>query len=106
MTCFKSVMAETLGQTVRGLRLKSKIAQQELAQRVGITPAFLSRIENDREHPSRTVLEKIAMQLNIPLVVLNLLSLDLSELPDEKRKALEQSYKELRLLANDLYDLI
>lgn len=99
-------MAETLGQTIRGLRTKSKISQQNLAQQAGITPTFLSQIERDKEYPSKKVLEKIATQLNVPVVVLNLLSLDLSTLPDEKRKALESTYKELRLLVSDVYDLI
>src|SRR5438874_1539115 len=59
-----------LGSTIRRLRLASGLSQAKLAQRAGVTPSFLSRIERDTREPTLTVLRRLAEHLNAPFGVL------------------------------------
>jgi transcriptional regulator with XRE-family HTH domain len=49
-----------LGKVIRELREKKSWSQDELAFKVGTTPANLSRIENDKHGPSSDLLSSIA----------------------------------------------
>ncbi len=55
---------ETLGQRLRELRLKQGITQKQLAEKVGIREATLSRYENDRRDTQWDILSRIADALN------------------------------------------
>ncbi|WP_198299614.1 helix-turn-helix domain-containing protein [Tumebacillus avium] len=57
---------ETLGQRIRGFRLKKGLTQIELA-RGFITPSMVSQIESDRARPSYKVLVEIASRLDVSL---------------------------------------
>jgi transcriptional regulator with XRE-family HTH domain len=46
-------------------RLKSNLTQQELADKVGISKAHISQIENGNREPSLRVLVHLAMILNV-----------------------------------------
>ncbi len=57
---------KSFGQVVRELRVKNKdySSLREFARKVGLSPAYLSRIENEKEPPpSETVVEKLAEAL-------------------------------------------
>ena len=100
-------MAETLGKVIRSLREKQGIKQQSLASEAGVSVQTMSNIESDKQIPSKTSLEKIAGRLGIPMVIIEALALDLSKIDDPiKRAKIEKSYKALRLLINDVYDLV
>ncbi|HHL45839.1 MAG TPA: XRE family transcriptional regulator [Gammaproteobacteria bacterium] len=43
----------TFGETIRELRVAQDLGLRETAARVGISPAYLSRIERGKEHPPR-----------------------------------------------------
>jgi len=58
---------ETLGDYVREARQRANLRLRELAQELGITPSYLSDIENDRRVPSQDVLEGIARRLHLDL---------------------------------------
>ncbi len=49
-----------LGKVIRGLRDKHGWSQDDLASRIGTTPANLSRIENDKHGPGAELLSSIA----------------------------------------------
>lgn len=57
----------TLGEYVRQARKRSQRTLRELAQALGITPSYLSDIENDRRVPSQEVLEGLAKHLRLDL---------------------------------------
>ncbi len=44
---------KTFGETIRGLREAQDLGLRETAGKVGISPAYLSRIERGKEHPPR-----------------------------------------------------
>ena len=54
---------ETFGHIIRELRINNKdySSLREFARKVGLSPAYLSRIENEKEPPpSEKVIEKLA----------------------------------------------
>jgi transcriptional regulator with XRE-family HTH domain len=46
-------MAKTFGETVREMREAQKLGLRQAAEELGISPAYLSRIERGREKPPR-----------------------------------------------------
>ena len=57
---------KTFGQVVRELRIKNRdySSLREFAKKVGLSPAYLSRIENEKEPPpSEAVVERLAEAL-------------------------------------------
>ena len=63
----RSGAPETLGDYVREARQRANLRLRELAGELGITPSYLSDIENDRRVPSQEVLEGIARRLHLDL---------------------------------------
>lgn len=58
-------MSKKVGDIILVLRRANDITQEELASRVGITQAALSRYENDLREPDRETLEKIGDVLGV-----------------------------------------
>ena len=56
-----------LGHNVKILRATKQISQKQLASLIGVTPAYLSMIENNSKKPSLSLVEKICKTLEIPL---------------------------------------
>jgi transcriptional regulator with XRE-family HTH domain len=56
-----------LGRFVRKLREQSKLTQEQLARKTGITYQYLSGLENGRENFSIDVLESLSQALGLPL---------------------------------------
>ena len=54
-----------LSQRIRLLRKKKGLNQGELAEKVGINPSHLSRLENGKYQPSVDALQKIAEALEV-----------------------------------------
>lgn len=59
--------SSTLGDRVAMLRRKQDLTQRQLADRAGISPTFVSDIENDKRNVSSTVLWQIAEALGASL---------------------------------------
>jgi transcriptional regulator with XRE-family HTH domain len=56
-----------LGQRIKQRRKELKLSQRALAQRVGLTPGFLSQIEHNLITPSIDSLREISKVLDVPL---------------------------------------
>jgi transcriptional regulator with XRE-family HTH domain len=56
-----------IGQNIKILRTVNNISQKELAGKVGITPHYLSMIENNAKKPSLTLVEKFCQVLDISI---------------------------------------
>ena len=76
-----------LGKTIAELRKERGIKQKALAEKCGVSPAYLSQIENDRRDPTLSVLESIGRNLKIPLPFLFFLASDESDIPEGKKEA-------------------
>lgn len=54
-----------LGQRMRQLRRKKRLLQKELAEKAGVTQAFVSDIEVGKKSPSLRVLARLAIALDV-----------------------------------------
>ena len=55
----------SFGETLREARVKKDISLRSVASELGITPSYLSDIENDRRVPSEDVLQQLAARLDL-----------------------------------------
>src|SRR5699024_245473 len=60
-------MSNVLGENLAFFRRKKKYTQKELAEKIGVTPSFISQIENGISSPSDETLIKISKELSISL---------------------------------------
>jgi transcriptional regulator with XRE-family HTH domain len=58
---------EALGAFIRAQRLASELSLRDLADRTGISNAYLSQLERGRHEPSLSVLKAISGALGVPL---------------------------------------
>ena len=58
---------QLLGRRIKELRKKRAMSQDQLAERIGVDPKHLSRIETGNGYPSLDTLENLAGALNMNL---------------------------------------
>lgn len=75
-----------LGKTVRMLRRKKGLSQQELADKASISRTYLSQIESGACNPTIDLLENIGKELCIPFPIISFLSLDVKSIPESRRE--------------------
>ncbi len=64
------------GKIIKLFRKNLYLTQVELAERCGITPEYLSKIENGAKTPSMELMKDICQVIDIPLPLVLLLSID------------------------------
>jgi transcriptional regulator with XRE-family HTH domain len=62
------------GKALRIARAASGIQQQELAQRAGLTPSYVSLVEMGKRNPSIGAINKLSRALEVPPHLLTLLA--------------------------------
>lgn len=60
-------LPKVIGKRVQRLRKNHKYTQEELAEKVGISRAYMGYIEQGRYSPSLEVLEKVAKALKVSI---------------------------------------
>jgi transcriptional regulator with XRE-family HTH domain len=58
---------ELLGARIKEMRKVCGFSQEQLAEKIGVEPRHMSRIEVGKNYPTIDRLEKIAEALNVPL---------------------------------------
>lgn len=76
-----------IGNTIKELRKKKGLKQNELAEKAHITQAYLSKIESNSKEPTISSLKSIAESLDIPLPILFFRSMTIEDVDSEKREA-------------------
>lgn len=89
-----------LGSTIKSLRIKKNLKQKEFSSECGIAQAYLSQIENNQREPNLSVLRTIASHLGIPLPFLVFLSMDISDVQDDKVEMFKKIEPSLKGLVN------
>lgn len=79
-----------IGPTILRVRKEKGIKQKDLARGAGISPTYLSQIEKGQRIPRLDILEKISVEINVPLSILSFLSLDIDSIPEDKKYAYNQ----------------
>ena len=79
----------SVGRAAKFARVAAGIKQKDLADRMDVSPNYLSLVENNKREPSIAFLRNIASELTIPLGLLFLdVDSDLSEASPEERALL------------------
>lgn len=78
-----------IGKVIKELRLVKGFSQSEFAQKCSMTQASVSNIENNIKRPNKITMNKICKQLQVSEMMLYLLGMEYSEVPETKK----QSYK-------------
>lgn len=76
-----------LGTVIKNIRKKKGFTQTQLAELCGITQTYLSQIENNQKEPNTAILKVIAEKLDFPLPILFFLSIEDTDIPENKRDA-------------------
>ncbi len=79
----------SVGRAVKFARVAAGVKQKDLAERLDVSPNYLSLVENDKREPSISFLRDLAGEMGIPLGVLFLnVDGDLNEVSAEERALL------------------
>lgn len=92
-----------LGSTIKNLRKKKKLTQEEFAIECGITQTYLSQIENNLKEPNVATLKGIAKQFSLPLPILFFLSMTDEDVQPNKRKAFNLIDISMKSLVNEFF---
>lgn len=93
-----------IGKSIRKLRIELGLAQLELAERCGLTPSFLSLVENGRRRPSLAVIQRVAKALELPEEVLVWDAVDLpKDLGESDRRICEMAKLIVRQFCRDAH---
>jgi transcriptional regulator with XRE-family HTH domain len=60
----------SVGRTIKNLRNAAGLKQKDLADRLDISPNYLSLVENNKREPSVSFLRNLASEIGIPLGLL------------------------------------
>jgi len=93
-----------IGQTIRELRKKKGMNQVELANACGIAQTSLSQIESGQTaNPKSSTLKKLGLALGIPEQLIFLLSVDVSDVPEEKKAMYASMFPMIRKMMIELF---
>jgi len=54
-----------IGKNLKNARIKAKLTQKQVAQKVGVHANYYARIERDEENPSLEIIKKLTKILNV-----------------------------------------
>lgn len=94
---------QSLGKKIKEKRIQESLTQEQLAEKIGISPKSLSQIELGNNFISADNLEKICLALNIQ--VKNLFDFDNDNTEDKMQYVLNKLKQSPKLL-NKIYKII
>lgn len=59
-----------IGPTIKKYREHNNVTQLQLAEKVKVTPTYISALENNRKDPSLSLLNNISKELNVPMEII------------------------------------
>lgn len=95
---------DTLGSYIRRARSAKRVTLRQLAAAVGVTPSYISDIENDRRAPSEDLLQRIAEHLELDLDELLALRGRLDQATEEYLRRFPAAVKLFRRIAKQELD--
>lgn len=95
----------SLGQTIKKIRDKKNILQQQLASEINIDISDLENIENDKILPEKDILDKISLYLNVSKEYILFSSIDILDVSEEKRELFKEVSPILEKLFKQEYEL-
>ena len=95
-------MAKTLGNKIQEFRKLRKMTQEELAEKLGVTPQAVSKWETDNSYPDIDLLVEIADLFNCTVdELLGRKNNETKVLPEEMRKNINKMLLKVRITSNE-----
>lgn len=92
-----------IGTTINRLRKEKRLSQSELAESAGITQTSLSQIENGLNRPNQKTLDAICNKLGIAEPLLYILSIDETDVPDNKKAIYDALFPLIKEMMSKLF---
>lgn len=89
------------GKTLKLIRVLKGLKQKELAEKLGVSPNYLSLIENDRREPSLSFIKALSKGLDVPVSFLFLDNINEENMTAEQKTLFEK----LKSLLKEFQDL-
>jgi len=90
------------GKAIRNERIRQGMSQKELGIRLNVNNTYVCDLEKNRKYPSRKMAEKLAMALSTPYPVILMRSIELSDIPFQKRDTYKASLPAINALLASL----
>jgi transcriptional regulator with XRE-family HTH domain len=92
----------SIGNAIKLCRAQKKLTQSALADRVKLSPSYLSQLERDLRDPTLSTLKRLAVGLEVPLTILLFLAGENDELKFmDKELSKSLSYLMMQLLRGE-----
>lgn len=82
-------------------RASKGLQQKEIAELLGVTPSYVSRIENGERPMSKKMIETLCTELGVPVELFTLLGQDAKNLDSQDSTIVDDLSKELLRIIND-----
>ena len=79
-----------IGKTLKLVRILKGLRQKDLADKLGISPNYLSAVENDKREPSLSFVKLVSKELDVPLSFLFLDNIEEAYMSEEQRVIYEK----------------
>ena len=89
-----------VGKRIREIRKGAGLSMKELAEKVGVSPLTIQRIETDKVSPSVALLSDIAYHLNHPLLSLVVEERPVVHIRGSEQPVIESHKLKLKILAH------
>ncbi|WP_294285489.1 helix-turn-helix transcriptional regulator [uncultured Chryseobacterium sp.] len=76
----------TIGEVIKLLLKKKNITQLQLAEKIGKSTTAVSQIVKGQYYPSIDTLEKISKVIDVPVPVMQFLTISDNDVPDDKKQ--------------------
>lgn len=86
---------QRIGKKIRVFRELAGVRQGELAKRVGVSPNYISLVENGRREPSLKFLKRLAHEFDLPISVLLWSEIDTENIKDSELAKILESMNQL-----------
>ena len=63
-------MTSRLGKKIKQYRVKNRLTQFQLAEKIGVSEFYISALETGRRNPGRKTLIKLANEMEVPIETL------------------------------------
>lgn len=90
-----------IGKTLKLIRILKGMKQKELADKLHVSPNYLSSVENDKREPSLSFIKLASKELDVPVSFLFLDNIDEASMSEEQKV----TYQKLKSLLIEFQSL-
>lgn len=94
----------SIGNTIKDLRMKQNMSQQELADKAGISRISIGNYERGSRHPNSSVIQQLAKALNVtPTILMGWTDKEKEKFNEMRTHIISNEYRYLSDIAKDCY---